>query len=195
VRAVVADRGDRRALAKLGAGLPGEPLVGGVPALRVRDPAVRLEDRPRPLVQPPLRPAPHDGRRVQPLEWDSHRGQRVAVVVDRFGGADGRQVEAAGDRDDLVAGGRLDLAPRGLGLDRQRDVLRPVVGQAGDPGDVLGGAAVVPERVLLQPQDPPAAAGRREPVGRGAADPAQPDDDRVVGPRHAGVMPREPPSS
>ena len=58
----------------------------------------------------------------------------VGVVVDRLRGVRRGQVEAAGHRQDLPPGRGLHLAPRGLCLDRELDVLGAVVGQAGDPG-------------------------------------------------------------
>ena len=97
---------------------------------------------------------------------DAGRGHRVGVVVDRLGGVRRREVEAAGHRQDLLARGGLHLAPRRLRLDRELDVLAPVVRQARDPRHVLRRAAVVAELELLEAEDPRARratprAGRR----------------------------------
>ena len=76
-----------------------------------------------------------------------------------------------------------------VGRPGQRRVLGGVVGVPDDPGVILGRAPVVTQLVLLKGQDVPAAAPG-QPVGRGAADAADAQDDVLVGAVQPGVLPR-----
>ena len=162
---------------------PGEALVGRVRPVRVGEPAVGLEQPMVPVVEPPLRPAPDDLGAVELLERDSLSAQAGDVVGERDRGIARGDVETAGPGDDPDAGLRLELGPRGVGPLREADVVRSVVGQADDPAVVLARPVDVAELELLEAEDP-IAEPAAEPVGGSAADPAEPDDDRVpVAPR------------
>ena len=83
--------------------------------------------------------------------------------------------QAAGLEQHLDAGLALDLVERLVGVGGEGGVLRLVLGQTDDPGVVLRGAARVAELELLDSEDGSSQLAR-EPVQRGRAQAAAPDD-------------------
>ena len=149
-----------------------------VPADRIRQPAFRLEQPCRGVVDLPLRPAAPDLVGVEQVERDAFGRETAGVVVDRVEGVARPQVEATGHGHDPLPGLRLDLRPAGIGAPRKPDVVGPIVRVADDPAVILRGPVRVPQLELFQAEDA-VAKPRAQPVGRSRADPAEPDDDRV----------------
>jgi hypothetical protein len=83
--------------------------------------------------------------------------------------------QTAGLEEHLNAGLALDLVESLVGVGGEGRVLGLVLGQADDPGVVLRGAARVAELELLDPEDRFSQLAR-EPVERGRAQAAAPDD-------------------
>ena len=75
----------------------------------------------------------------------------------------------------MLAGLHLELFPGGVGGLGQLDISLVVIRQPDDPAVVLRGPAGVPERELLDP-DHFGSQASGEPVGSGAADPTQPQN-------------------
>ena len=79
---------------------------------------------------------------------------------------------------ELLTRHRLEVAPELVGPAEQRHVARIlVVGEPDDPGDPVRRPALVGHPESLDAQN--AQARARQVVQRGAAEPADPDDDRV----------------
>ena len=114
-----------------------------------------------------------------------HHLVRQPVVLARLeravedGAALGARVHAAGDVEQLLARERLELAPQLVRPPQQRDVggMLPV-GQPDDPGEPVRRAVLVQQVEALQAQHAEAAA--REMEQRGAAHPAEAENDDVV---------------
>jgi len=152
--------------------------VGGVAAIRVGEARLRLEQAVMLVAQLPLRPSAHDLSPVELLVRDALRVHRRGVVAQRDRRVARSDVEAAGDRDDRLAGFLLDLRPGVVRAAGEADVVGPVVGQPDDPAVILRSAVDVAQLELLEPQDP-VTQPPAQPVDGAGADPAQADDDRV----------------
>jgi hypothetical protein len=176
--AEVADGRHRGAVAQGGAVAGGKALhepgaAGG------RDHAgVGLPEPAHAVVQPEGRPAAHHLVGVQPLVGHAAGLQAAPVGAGRDGRPGREQVEAAGGHHQPLLRLPLQLRPGPVGQAGQAHVAGGVVGAADDAGVVVGGAPVVPELELLQPQHPSPRPGQHP--GGGAPQRPQPDHHRVV---------------
>ena len=118
--------------------LAGEPPMGRVAADRVGQAGMRPGRARRVLVQPPLRPAPHDLGGVELLERDALGGHAVGVVGQRDRGVARRDRSRPPVTVTIRSPDpRLDLGPGRVGPPREPDVVGPVVREADDPAVVL----------------------------------------------------------
>ncbi len=164
------------------AGLDRQLLHQGGAAAGGHDGAALLEQPDGAGRQRELRPAPDDLGVIEQLVGDADVIERRRVVDHRDRGRRREQVEAADDRDQLLAGPSFELRPVVVGLLGQPHVAGRVVAVPQDPAGVVARAAVVPELEPLEPEHPTTSSGEMH--RRGAAEGAEAHHDDVVGVSH-----------
>jgi hypothetical protein len=150
----------------------------GVAARRRRDAALGLVQAVDIVGQLELWPAAHNLAGVERLERHPAGLHALGVVAQRDGAVARAEVQAAGAQDQRLACVALERGPGLVGVLGQPHIDRRMVRQPDDPRVVLRGAAHMADRELLQAQHIAAAPG--QPVGGGAADAAQAQDDVFV---------------
>jgi len=175
----IADLGHRGLVQQAGAVVDGQALEQLGPPGGRDHATVGLPEPAGPGLQAEHRPAAQHLGGVQPLVGHAAGVQAGEVGARWDGGAQREQVQAAGADHQPLPRLPLQVRPGPVGQAGQVHVGRGVVGAADDARVVVGGAAVVAEPELLQPEH--AGAGRGQGAGGGAAQRPQPDHDRVEG--------------